>query len=70
MAEKKHKKNITGLCNQSKMASHIKEALDDSTAKAVETAPDVDGQSDNDEGWEAHIRLDSNKLCWELVEHS
>jgi hypothetical protein len=64
MTKKKHKKNITGLHNQSKMASHIKEALDDSTAKAVETAPDVDGQSDNDEGWEAYIRLDSN--CYDF----
>ena len=77
MAKKKHKKNITGLRNQSKMASHVKEAPDDSTAKAVETAPthtvfyeDVDGQSDNDEEWEAHIRLDSNKLCWELEDES
>jgi hypothetical protein len=38
----------------------------------VETAPthtvfhaDVNGQSDNNEGWEAHIGLDSNKLCRE-----
>jgi hypothetical protein len=68
IAKKKHKKNITGLRNQSKTASHIKEALDDSTGKAVETAPDadVDEQLDNNEEWKAHIRLDSNKLCWEL----
>ena len=39
MAKKKHKKNITGLRNQSKTTSHVKEAPDDSIAKAVETAP-------------------------------
>ena len=77
MAKKKHKKNITGLRNQSQMTSHVKEAPNDGIAKDVETAPthtvfhaDVDGQSDNDEGWEAHIRLDSNKLCWELEDES
>jgi hypothetical protein len=39
MAKKKHKKNITSLRNQSKTASHVEEAPDDSTAEAVETAP-------------------------------
>jgi hypothetical protein len=27
---------------------------------------DIKEQSDNSEGWNAHIRLDSNKPCWEL----
>ena len=70
MAKKKLKKNITGLRNQSKSSSHVEVVLDDSTkaAETPSTCPvihaDLDEQSDNDKGWEAHIHLDSNKLCW------
>ena len=67
MAKKKLKKNITGLRNQSKPASHVEEAPNDST-EVIEARPthaDMDQPSDNDEGWDVHVRLDSNKLCWE-----
>jgi len=48
---KKHKKNITGLRNQSKAASHQMEH--------------VDNESDDDENWNAHVKFDSNRPCWE-----
>ena len=63
--------------SQSQSTVHFTDAPNDNTAKSVETAPihtvfheDVNGQSDNNEEWEAHIRLDSNKLCWELEDES
>ena len=70
---KKLKKNITGLRNQSKkkIVSHVKEASNNGT-KATEvpsthpvTHTDFDEQPNNDEECDAHIELDSNKLCWE-----
>jgi hypothetical protein len=68
----KKKRNITGLRNQSNTASHVKEAPDDST-DAMETPTRTHSvihanvtESDNDVGWDAHVRLDSNKLCWEV----
>ena len=69
---KKIKKNITGLRNQSKSTSHVEEApIDRDSAKTLIhpvtwTHSEIEEQSDNDEGWDAHIRLDSNKTCWEL----
>ena len=69
---KKIKKNITGLRNQSKSTSHVEEApIDrDSTKTLIHPVTrihsEIKEQSDNDEGWDAHIRLDSNKTCWEL----
>ncbi|KIJ95381.1 hypothetical protein K443DRAFT_108857, partial [Laccaria amethystina LaAM-08-1] len=72
MANKK-KRNITGLRNQSKAASHIKvqEAPDDSTdtVETLPTHPVIQADippSDNDVGWDAQVRFDSNKLCWEV----
>jgi hypothetical protein len=63
----KKKRNITSLWNQSNMASHVKEAPDDST-DAVETPTWTHSvihanvtESDNDVGWDAHVQLDSNK---------
>jgi hypothetical protein len=32
----------------------------------TQTYADIEEQSDNNKGWGAHIRLDSNKPCWEL----
>ena len=69
----KKKRNITGLRNQSKTASHVEEAPDDnidaiktpSTHSVIHADLDTE-QSDNNEGWEARIKFDSNKLCWEF----
>jgi len=70
MAKKKLKRNITGLRNQSKAASHVEEASIDNRetveipAHSVIDA-DQDNESDsNDGGWDAHTRLDTNKLFW------
>jgi hypothetical protein len=74
IAKKNIKKNITSLWNQSKSPFHIQGTLVD-TAKTIETSSiylmtqiyaDIEEQLDNNEGWDAHIRLDSNKPCWEL----
>ncbi|EDR10094.1 uncharacterized protein LACBIDRAFT_325694 [Laccaria bicolor S238N-H82] len=66
MGKKKQKKNITGLRNQPKTASHIKDNVTVATAPAHPvTHADVDDQSDNDEGWDPHVRLDSNRPCWD-----
>ena len=66
MGKKKQKKNICGLRNQPKMASHVK---DNDTKVTVPAHPvthtDVNDQSDNDEGWDPHGRLDSNRPCWD-----
>lgn len=70
---KKQKRNITSLQNQPKAASHVEESVD-VNIKATETPSnpamaDINGQSDNkapDEGWDAHVKFDSNKPCWEF----
>jgi hypothetical protein len=73
--KKKQKRNITGLRNQPKATSHVEESVDINFSKAAETCPsnpamaDINGPSDNetpDEGWDAHVKFDSNKPCWEL----
>ena len=72
MAKKKLKRNITGLWNQATTASHVEEAsIDNAETAEILTHSvinaDMDKQSDNsDEGWNAHIRLDINKLFWGL----
>jgi len=69
--KKKSKKNITGLWNQSKTASHVEESVN-VNSKAMETPlsnpaiASMNRQSDNDEEWDAHVKFDSNKPCWEL----
>jgi len=72
--KKKQKRNITGLRNQPKAASHVEESVN-VNIRAAETSQsnpamtDINGQSDNkepDEGWDAHVKLDSNNPCWEL----
>jgi hypothetical protein len=64
MAKKKVKRNIAGLRNQPKVASCIKEAPCDSLSAESDAVADVE----DDEGWDAHIRLDSNKPDWEVDE--
>jgi len=48
------------------MASHVK---DNDTMVTVPAHPvthtDIDDQSDNDKGWDPHVRLDSNGPCWD-----
>ena len=72
MAKKKLKRNITGLRNQSKTASHVEEApVNNAETAEIPTHSvinaDIDEQSDNsDEGWNARIGLDTNKLFWGL----
>ena len=71
----KKRRNITGLRNQSKTASHAIEEVCNDSIEAIEmpaTYPvihanlDASEQLDNNEGWDAPIKFDSNKLCWEL----
>jgi hypothetical protein len=81
MAKKKIKRNITGLRNQSKTVSHVDEAPDVSEkgikisqihlgiqihADIVDDSEQSDDVDNRDEGWDPHIKLDSNKPCWEL----
>ena len=72
IAKKKLKRNITGLQNQATTASHVEEAFINNAENAeIPTHSvinaDMDEQLDNsNEGWNAHIRLDTNKLFWGL----
>ena len=65
MAKKKLKKNLSGLQNQkaSNFHAELEEALDDMA--------NIDEQSDNeDTEWNAKIRLDSIKPCWDASNDS
>lgn len=81
MAKKKHKGNISGLCNQPKQHSHVKEASID-TAETLGTTPipgpsviapgatvhqpDQVDSDDEDIDWNPFVRPESGKPAWDM----